>query len=64
MCLFRPGDIVKFKAIDRDAYDRAVKQAEVGRFDLRIRPVGFAMKKFLADPAGYNHQLEEVLYGN
>ena len=64
MCLFRPGDIVKFKPIDRDAYDRAVKQVEAGSFDLRIRPVAFSLKKFLADPAGYNHQLEEVLYGN
>ncbi len=64
MCLFRPGDIVKFKAIDRDAYDRAVKQVETGSFDLRIRPVAFALKQFLADPAGYNHRLEEVLYGN
>jgi hypothetical protein len=39
-------------------------QVEAGTFGLRIRPVGFAMKKFLADPAGYNHKLEEVLYGN
>ena len=62
--MFRPGDIVKFKAIDRDAYDRAVKQVETGSFDLRIRPVAFALKQFLADPTGYNHRLEEVLYGN
>jgi urea carboxylase len=64
MCLFRPGDIIKFKAIDRDAYDKAQKEVEAGTFALRIRPVEFSMKKFLADPAGYNHQLEEVLYGN
>src|SRR5882724_9003607 len=63
MCLFRPGDIVKFKPIDRDAYDGALKQVETGTFNLRIRPVAFAMKKFLADPNGYNNQLEEVLYG-
>jgi len=54
---------VKFKPIDRDAYDGALKQVETGTFNLRIRPVAFAMKKFLADPNGYNHQLEEVLYG-
>ena len=64
MCLFRPGDIVKFKPIDREAYDSALKQVETGTFNLRVRPVAFTMKKFLADPAGYNHQLEEVLYGN
>ena len=28
------------------------------------RPVVFSLSKFLADPAGYNRQLEEVLYGN
>ena len=64
MCLFRPGDIIKFKAIDRESYDGALKQVETGTFNLRIRPVAFAMKKFLDDPVGYNHQLEEVLYGN
>jgi len=64
MCLFRPGDIVKFKPIDRAAYDDALKQVEKGTFNLRIRPVAFAMKKFMKDPAGYNHQLEEILYGN
>lgn len=64
MCLFRPGDIVKFKAIDRAAYDAALKEVESGTFNLRMRPVEFSMKKFLADPAGYNHKLEEVLYGN
>jgi urea carboxylase len=64
MCLFRPGDIVKFKPIDREAYDRALKQVEAGAFDLRIRPVGFSLKKFMSDPAGYNHKIEEALYGN
>jgi urea carboxylase len=64
MCLFRPGDIVKFKPIDRGAYDNALKQVEAGSFNLRIRPVEFSMKQFLADPTGYNHKLEEVLYGN
>jgi urea carboxylase len=64
MCLFRPGDIVKFKPIDRGAYDDALKQVADGTFDLRIRPVEFSMKNFLADPVGYNHKLEEVLYGN
>jgi urea carboxylase len=64
MCLFRPGDIVKFKPIDRAAYDGALNQVEAGAFDLRIRPVAFSLKKFLSDPAGYNREIEEVLYGN
>ncbi|PAV71823.1 hypothetical protein WR25_23688 [Diploscapter pachys] len=39
MVFFRPGDIVQFKSMDRDAYDHAVAEVEAGRFDLRIRPV-------------------------
>ena len=64
MCLFRPGDIVKFKAIDRAAYDRDLAQIEAGTFDLRIRSVAFSLSKFLADPDGYNRKLVEVLYAD
>ena len=64
MVFFRPGDIVKFKPIDRAEYDRAVADVERGTFDLRIRPVRFSLKRFLVNPTAYNHGLEEVLYGN
>src|SRR3979490_2205369 len=43
ICGFRPGDIVKFKPIDREAYDDALKQVQTGTFNLRIRPVAFKM---------------------
>ena len=39
MVFFRPGDIVKFKPINREEYDRAEAQVEDGSFALRIRPV-------------------------
>jgi len=61
MCLFRPGDIVKWKPIDREQYDAAVKEVEAGRFDLKIRPVQFSLSKFLADPARTNAKLVEAL---
>jgi urea carboxylase len=61
MCLFRPGDIVKWKPIDREQYDAAVKEVEAGRFDLKIRPVQFSLSRFLADPAGTNAKLVEAL---
>ena len=32
MVFFRPGDIVKFQPIDRDAYDAAVAAVEAGTF--------------------------------
>ena len=64
MAFFRPGDIVKFQSIDRTAYDAALDQVAAGSFDLRIRPVKFSLKQFLADPAAYNRSLLEVLHGN
>ena len=64
MAFFRPGDIVKFESIDRAAYDTALERVAAGTFDLRIRPVKFSLKQFLADPAAYNRSLLEVLHGN
>jgi urea carboxylase len=64
MVFFRPGDIVKFRPIDRAEYDRAVTEVERGAFDLRIRPFRFSLKRFLVNPAAYNRGIEEVLHGN
>src|ERR1700688_2315721 len=50
MAFFRPGDIVKWKPISREEYDRDIKAVEAGTFDLTIRPVNFSLKSFLADP--------------
>ena len=61
MVFFRPGDIVQFKPIDREAYDLAVAEVDAGRFDLRIRPVEFSLDAFLADPIGYPKSLQEAL---
>lgn len=64
MVFFRPGDIVKFRPIDRAEYDRALEEVERGTFDLRIRPVRFSLRRFLVNPAAYNRGIEEVLHGN
>src|ERR1700685_4043853 len=64
MAFFRPGDIVKWKPISREEYDRDIKAVEEGTFDLTIRPVNFSLKSFLADPSGYNRHLLEVLHGH
>ena len=37
MVFFRPGDIVKWKPITRQEYDRDVKTVEAGTFDLTVR---------------------------
>ncbi|KAF1069681.1 MAG: hypothetical protein GAK39_02493 [Variovorax sp.] len=64
MVFFRPGDIVKWKPIDRTEYDRQVAQVEAGDYTLRIAPVSFSLQEFLADPDGYNQQLLKVLHGD
>ncbi len=64
MVFFKPGDIVKFKPIDRETYDRNVAEVEAGTFRPLVRPVTFDLDAFNRDIDGYNHQLEEVLHGN
>jgi len=63
MVFFRPGDIVKWRPITREEYDRDIEAVEAGTFDLRIRPVRFSLKRFLADPTRYNAGLIEHLCG-
>ena len=64
MVFFRPGDIVKWKPIDRAEYDRQLAEVESGTYQLRIAPVSFSLPEFMADPDGYNKELLKVLHGN
>src|ERR1700732_2790569 len=64
MCLFKPGDIVKWKPIERPAYDEAVADVEAGRFSPIIRDVSFSLTEFNRDIDGYNGKLEGVLHGH
>ncbi|MEP6872743.1 MAG: allophanate hydrolase subunit 1 [Burkholderiales bacterium] len=61
MCFFKPGDIVKWKPITREEYDRDVAAVEAGTFELRIKPVRFSLEDFQADPATCNQRLMESL---
>ncbi|MBN9739996.1 allophanate hydrolase [Amycolatopsis sp. A1MSW2902] len=61
MVFFRPGDIVRFKPIGRDAYDDHVKEVEAGTFRIRSRPVDFGLREYLDDPDGFTAGLMEVL---
>lgn len=63
MCLFRPGDIVKFKPIDRETYDRICEEVAQGRFSPRMKTVTFSLPDFVADIDGTNAKLVEALYG-
>lgn len=63
MVFFQPGDIVKWRPITRAEYDADIAAVEAGTFDLRIHPVTFSLKQFLADPSGYNAALIAGLQG-
>ena len=64
MCLFKPGDIVKWKPIDRQAYDAAAADVEAGRFTPLMRNVTFSLDEFHKDIDAYNRKLEGALYGH
>ena len=64
MILFKPGDIVKWRPIDRPEYDQIVADVDAGKFVPRIREVNFALDDFERDIDGYNKKLQETLYGH
>lgn len=63
MTFFMPGDMVRFKAIDREAYDAAVDAVQTGRFDPGIRAVDFDLAAFSRDSVACNEALDQVLHG-
>ncbi len=64
MVLFRPGDMVKWKPLTREAYDQAVADVDAGRFQPLMRDVTFSLDEFQRDIVAYNHKLEQALHGN
>lgn len=61
MIFFTPGDIVKFRPIDRTEYDEIVAAVEEDTYQVRSVPVTFSLADFNADPAGYPATLLEAL---
>ena len=64
MVFFRPGDIVKWKPIDRAQYDATVADVEAGKFAPRMRNVTFSLDEFHKDIEGTNRKLEGALNGH
>jgi urea carboxylase len=64
MCLFRPGDMVKWKPVTREAYDQAVRDVDAGRFQPLMRDVTFSLAEFERDIDAYNRKLDQVLHGH
>lgn len=63
MVFFKPGDIVKWKPIDRAEYDRILAAVEAGTYQPRIAEVDFDLDAFNADMTGTNARLMEALNG-
>lgn len=61
MVFFKPGDIVKWKPIDRAEYDRILTEVEAGTYAPRIAQVDFDLEAFNADMRGTNAKLLEAL---
>ncbi|MCF8482074.1 MAG: carboxyltransferase domain-containing protein [Rhodospirillum sp.] len=61
MVFFQPGDIVKWKPIDRAEYDTILAQVEANTYAPRIREVVFDLEAFKADMDGFNARLMEAL---
>ena len=61
MVFFRPGDIVKWKPIDRAEYDAITQQVEEGSYTPKIAEVAFDLDAFNKDMTGFNAKLMEAL---
>lgn len=64
MVFFKPGDIVKWKPIDRNEYDRCLVEVEAGTYTPRIKDVVFSLDEFNKDIDATNNRLMEALYAN
>jgi urea carboxylase len=60
--IFRGGDILKFRPVDRAEYDAIREEVEAGVFRYRKIDVDFEPAEFFADPEAYNASLLARLY--
>ena len=63
LVFFNPGDIVKWKPIDREEYDSILADVESNRYEPLVKDVEFDLTAFNADIDGYNAKLMEALHG-
>ncbi|WP_288943811.1 carboxyltransferase domain-containing protein [uncultured Roseovarius sp.] len=61
LVFFKPGDIVKWKPIDRAEYDRILAEVDANTWAPRIAEVEFDLDEFNKDMTGYNAKLMEAL---
>lgn len=61
MVFFKPGDIVKWKPINREEYDEAIAAVQAGTFEPRMSDVRFSLDEYKNDIDGTNAKLMEAL---
>ncbi|WP_158773676.1 5-oxoprolinase subunit B family protein [Cobetia sp. L2A1] len=60
MIFFRPGDIVRYRPVERAEYDQLVVLAEEGRYRPRVAAFTFDLDAFNRDPDRYAQEVKEV----
>jgi urea carboxylase len=63
MVFFKPGDIVKFRPIDGEEYEKLKAEVEAGTYRYKQAKVRFNLTESLADQDAYNATLLEALNG-
>lgn len=61
MVFFKPGDIVKWRPINRDEYDQILADVEAGNYQPKIKDVVFDLAAFNEDIDGTNAKLLETI---
>lgn len=64
LVLFRPGDIVRFRRIDRDEYDDLRAEVDGGHIPRRMAELEFHLEDFLDDMDAYNATVMEAIDGS
>jgi allophanate hydrolase subunit 1 len=61
MVLFDPGDIIKFRPVERAEYDAISAAVAADQWTPKMRPLSFDLREFERDMDGYNARIVEVL---
>lgn len=61
MVFFNPGDIVKWRSIDRQEYDEIVAAVDAGAYAPKIREASFDLREYQSNIDEYNAKLQAKL---
>lgn len=62
MCFFKPGDIVKWRPIDRTEYDKITQDVADNNYELNIKPVSFSLDEYNQDAENVKKRLIGALH--